>query len=68
MGSIFEEFLIPYFNEDIELKCLVHDILGTTDPEQVQTLVHQSLTAHVDSDIDKILFLAPWQVPYLVSY
>lgn len=59
MKSIFKDFLIPYFKEDIELKNIVSDILGTADSKKIENLIYESISTHSKYEIEKILFLAP---------
>ncbi len=59
MQQIFSAFLTPYFDEDIELKNIVNDIIGTTEPNKIHDLIKSVISPYIDSDIDKILFLAP---------
>lgn len=59
MNEIFNEFLTPYLEDDIDIKNIVQDILDTTDPNQIASLVNQATSPYLKDDIEKILFLAP---------
>lgn len=59
MKEIFNEFLTPFLDDDIDIKNIVQDILGTTNPHQIADLVHRSISPYIKDDIQKILFLAP---------
>jgi hypothetical protein len=59
MKNLFSDFLKPYFDEDIDIKNIVNDILGTTNPHQIAELISQSISPHIKSNIEKILFLSP---------
>jgi hypothetical protein len=58
MKKLFKEFLIPYLDQDIDIKNIVNDILGTTDPHQIADLISQYISPYIKRDIEKILFLA----------
>lgn len=59
MQKIFNDFLTPYFNEDIELENIVNDIIGTTEPNKIYELIKLAISPYINTDIEKILFLAP---------
>lgn len=59
MKNLFSDFLTPYFDEDIDIKNIVNDILGTTNPHQIAEPISQSISPYIKSNIEKILFLSP---------
>lgn len=59
MKKLFEEILSPLFAEDIDVKNIVNDILGTTNPDKIANLVQNALSPYIQSDIEKFLFFAP---------
>src|SRR5579872_371458 len=59
MKTLFNEFLTPFIEQDIDIKNIVNDILGTTDPDRICDLIHKSISPYIKSDIEKILFFAP---------
>lgn len=59
MKEIFNEFLTPYLEEDVDIKNILQDILGTTNPYQIAELIHQTVSPHLKEDIEKILFISP---------
>lgn len=59
MKKLFNEFLTPYLEEDVDIKNILQDILGTADPHQIAELIHQTVVPHLKEEIEKILFLSP---------
>lgn len=59
MKEIFNEFLTPYLEVDIDIKNIVQDIFGSTNPQQIADLVIQAASPYLNSDIEKIIFLEP---------
>jgi hypothetical protein len=59
INEIFNKFLTPYLAEDIDIRNIVHDILGTTDPHKISELINQTVSPYLKNDIEKILFLEP---------
>lgn len=59
MNKIFNEFLTPYLNNDIDIKNIVQDILGTTHPDKIAELIQKTISPYIQEDIQKILFVAP---------
>lgn len=59
MKKIIDEVITPLCNEDIDIKNIVTDILGTTDPQKIADLVHAALLPYLTEDIEKILFFTP---------
>jgi hypothetical protein len=52
------DFLENYF-QDADLKNIVTDIIGTSDPKAVISFINEFAAPHCDSKIEKILFLEP---------
>lgn len=59
MEKLFNDILTPMIEEDIDIKNIVTDILGTTHPGKIADLTINALSLHGKSDIEKILFFAP---------
>lgn len=59
MKTLFKDFLVPYLNEDIDIKNIVDDVLGTTDPDQIAELVNKTVSPQIKCEIKKIIFVAP---------
>lgn len=53
---MLEDYLHSYF-QDVELKKIFHDVIGTSDSKRVQTMLEKNIKQYFQAEIKKILFI-----------